>query len=150
MAKVKSVAAIKIGKRIRAVRTQLGISLEDLGELSEISWTNIGKIERGDSSPTAESLVRIATALEVDPGMFLSGVSADDYGRRSHRFTVRDLIKGRDQHLATGGGAIGGASKTHANVEEVDAAAEDAAGSGGSRAKTDRSKPEQPRRPAAG
>lgn len=106
MPKVKSVAAIKIGKRIRAVRTQLGLSLEDLGQLSEISWTNIGKIERGDSSPTAESLVRIATALEVDPGMFLSGVSADDYGRRSHRFTVRDLIKGRDQQLATVSGAV--------------------------------------------
>lgn len=100
MSKKKSVAAIKIGKRIRAVRTQLGISLEDLGHLSEISWTNIGKIERGDSSPTAESLVRLATALEVDPGRFLSGVSADDYGKRSHRFTVRDLIKGRDDQLA--------------------------------------------------
>lgn len=98
MPKVKSVAAIKIGKRIRAVRRQLGISLEDLGQLSEISWTNIGKIERGDSSPTAESLVRLATALEVDPGMFLTGISADDYGRRSHRFTVADLIRGRDQH----------------------------------------------------
>lgn len=98
MPKVKSAAALKIGKRIRAVRRKLGISLEDLGQLSEISWTNIGKIERGDSSPTAESLVRLATALEVDPGMFLTGISADDYGRRSHRFTVGDLIKGRDQH----------------------------------------------------
>lgn len=128
MPKVKSVAAIKIGKRIRAVRTQLGISLEDLGELSEISWTNIGKIERGDSSPTAESLVRIATALEVDPGMFLSGVSADDYGRRSHRFTVRDLIKGRDQHLAannsTAGEAVGGtAGGTDESAGDVASAA---------------------------
>lgn len=119
MSKVKSVAAMKIGKRIRAVRTQLGLSLEDLGQLSEISWTNIGKIERGDSSPTAESLVRLATALEVDPGMFLTGVTADDYGRRSHRFTVRDLIKGRDAHVAASGHPPAGGRGTAKSAPEA-------------------------------
>lgn len=88
-------AAVKIGRRVREVRHQLGISLEDLGELAQISWTSIGKIERGVSSPTAESLVRIATALEVDPGAFLTGITADDYGTRAHQVTVRDLIRAR-------------------------------------------------------
>lgn len=91
-----SAAAREIGSRIRAARQELGISLEDLGELSEVNWTTIGKIERGASSPTVESLVRIATALEVDAGVFISGVTSDDYGRRSHRITVRDLIRARD------------------------------------------------------
>lgn len=95
MPKFHSDAAVKIGKRIRAVRHHLGISLEDLGELSEISWTSIGKIERGASSPTAETLVRLATAMEVDPGSFLEGVTSDDYGRRVHQLTARDLIKAR-------------------------------------------------------
>lgn len=117
MPKVHSPAAIKIGKRIRAVRRKLGISLEDLGELSEISWTSIGKIERGVSSPTAESLVRLATALEVDPGMFISGVVADDYGKRAHRFTVRDLIKGRERHAAPEEPVKDEASKESAEAE---------------------------------
>lgn len=95
MSKYHSDAAVKIGKRIRAVRHHLGISLEDLGELSEISWTSIGKIERGASSPTAETLVRLATAMEVDPGSFLAGVTSDDYGRRVHQLTARDLIRAR-------------------------------------------------------
>lgn len=95
MPKIHSEAALKIGQRVRSVRQRLGISLEDLGELSEISWTSIGKIERGASSPTAETLVRLATALEVDPGTFLSGVTADDYGRRLHRLSARDLIRAR-------------------------------------------------------
>lgn len=73
----------------------MGISLEDLGELSEMSWTSIGKIERGVSSPTAETLVRLATALDVDPGSFLSGITADDYGSRLHQFSARDLIRER-------------------------------------------------------
>ncbi|GAB2565106.1 helix-turn-helix domain-containing protein [Leucobacter ruminantium] len=105
MPKIHSEAALKIGRRVRSVRQRLGISLEDLGELSEISWTSIGKIERGASSPTAETLVRIATALEVDPGSFLAGLTSDDYGRRAHRFSARDLIRGREQHAEEQRGA---------------------------------------------
>ncbi len=95
--KIHSDAALEIGRRVRAVRQQLGISLEDLGELAEISWTSIGKIERGASSPTAETLIRLASALEVDPGSFLSGITSDAYGRRAHRLTARDLIKARSE-----------------------------------------------------
>jgi len=90
-----SSAAREIGSRIRAARHELGISLEDLGELSEVNWTTIGKIERGASSPTVESLIRIATALEVDAGQFVTGITADAYGQRRHRFTARDLINAR-------------------------------------------------------
>lgn len=92
MAKIHSLAAQKIGQRIREVRQRFGISLEDLGELAEVSWTSIGKIERGAQSPNAETLVRLATALGVDPGSFLSGVTADDYGQREHRLTAREFI----------------------------------------------------------
>lgn len=95
MPKTHSAAATEIGRRIRETRQRLGISLEDLGELSEIGWTSIGRIERGVSSPTAETLVRLATALEVDPGKFLTGIVATDYGSRNHQITVRDLIKAR-------------------------------------------------------
>jgi len=95
MPQVHSAAAAEVGRRIRAARQELGISLEDLGALSEINWTTIGKVERGASSPTVETLVRIATALEVDPGSLLSGLRADDYGARSHQLTAWDLINAR-------------------------------------------------------
>ena len=95
MSKFHSPAAAEIGRRIRSVRRGLGISLEDLGELAEVNWTTIGKIERGASSPTVETLVRIATALEVDAGDFLEGITADAYGQRAHKLTARDLINAR-------------------------------------------------------
>lgn len=97
MPKIHSAAAETIGRRVRAVRNELGISLEDLGELSGINWTTIGKIERGVTSPATESLVRIASALEVDPGTFLEGVTAQDYGERPHRVTARDLVRARQE-----------------------------------------------------
>lgn len=95
MPKIHSPAAATIGERIRAIRLELGISQEDLGELAEINWTSIGKIERGASSPTVETLVRLATALSVEPGSLIAGLTSDDYGDRSHRFTARDLIQAR-------------------------------------------------------
>lgn len=95
MPKIHSAAAQEIGRRIRTARQALGISLEDLGELSDVNWTSIGKIERGVSSPTVETLVRIATALEIDAGTFVSGVVSDDYGVRSHQLTARELIRER-------------------------------------------------------
>ena len=95
MPKIHSRAATEIGQRVRAARQELGISLEDLGELSEINWTTIGKIERGASSATVESLIRIATALEIDPGAFLTGITADMYRERLHQLTARDLINAR-------------------------------------------------------
>ncbi len=94
---------MKIGQRIREQRQHLGISLEDLGELSQVSWTSIGKIERGAQSPNAETLVRLGTALGVDAGGFLAGVTADDYGNRLHQFTARDFIAARSQRQGIGG-----------------------------------------------
>lgn len=95
MPNIHSAAAAEIGSRIRAARLELGISQEDLGELSEVNWTSIGKIERGVSSPAVETLIRLATALEVDPGAFITGITADEYGTRAHRFTAKDFLRAR-------------------------------------------------------
>lgn len=104
MPKIHSDAARIIGQRIRTARHELGISLEDLGELAEVNWTSIGKIERGTSSPTVESLIRIATALEVDPGALVTGITAEAYGERQHQLTARALIRARAAHDAQAAG----------------------------------------------
>jgi len=93
--KIHSAAAEEIGRRVRSAREARQISLEDLGHLSEVNWTTIGRIERGTSSPTVESLVRIADALEIDAGTLISGLTADAYGNRLHQITARELIEAR-------------------------------------------------------
>ena len=95
MPKTHSAAAVEIGARLRTARLELGISLEDLAELAEINWTTIGRIERGVTSPAVESLVRIASALEVDPGSLITGIRADSYGRSTRQITARDLVRAR-------------------------------------------------------
>ncbi|WP_126652974.1 helix-turn-helix domain-containing protein [Chryseobacterium aureum] len=57
-----------IGKRIKELRIQKGISQADLVGRMEgnIDPTNISRIEAGRTNPTVITLYRIAEALEVD------------------------------------------------------------------------------------
>lgn len=54
-----------IGLKIRLLRTKLKYSQEKLAELSNISATALGAIERGESKPTINTLARIADALNI-------------------------------------------------------------------------------------
>jgi len=54
-----------VGRRIRALRKQQGLTLHMLAEECGLSPTAISRIERGDNSPTVSSLHRLATALRI-------------------------------------------------------------------------------------
>ncbi len=56
----------KIGLRVRLERTKMGISQEKLAELAELNKNSIGAIERGESSPTIETLDRLAKAFKIE------------------------------------------------------------------------------------
>ncbi len=86
-----------LGSRIREMRRARSCTLEDLGHLAELAWTNVAKIERGEVSPSVETVVRIATALNVDPGELLQGMHADMYPGRTRKFTARDLTEARSR-----------------------------------------------------
>lgn len=55
----------RIARRVRELRDALGFSLDALAERSGVSRSNISLIERGQSSPTAVVLDRLATGLGV-------------------------------------------------------------------------------------
>ncbi|MFB6226886.1 MAG: helix-turn-helix domain-containing protein [bacterium] len=52
-------------KNIKRYRKELNISQEELSERCGYSSTYIGKIERGDRSPSLDTLARLAESLEV-------------------------------------------------------------------------------------
>lgn len=54
-----------IARRVRELRDAQGWSLDALAERSKVSRSNISLIERGQSSPTAAVLDKLATALNV-------------------------------------------------------------------------------------
>ncbi|MCT3692600.1 helix-turn-helix transcriptional regulator [Elizabethkingia anophelis] len=64
----KSEILIQVGKRIKELRIQKGISQVDLVARMDgnIDPTNISRIEAGRTNPTLLTLQRIANALEVN------------------------------------------------------------------------------------
>jgi len=57
--------AKSIGQRIRNYRTKLGLTQENLAELSGCHPTYIGQLERGEKNATLESIEKISHALHI-------------------------------------------------------------------------------------
>lgn len=60
-------ALVQLGKRIRELRADRGLSQEALADLAELDRTYISSIERGHRNASLLTLHRIAEALEVEP-----------------------------------------------------------------------------------
>jgi len=98
MPQVRSDAARTFGERVRAARTEAGITQLELAGLAGVHETNISKLERGESDPKFSSLIRIAAALEVDPADFVRGIGADQLPPDEPVITRSELIRAlRDQ-----------------------------------------------------
>jgi transcriptional regulator with XRE-family HTH domain len=54
-----------LGETIRAERTKAGFSQEKLAEKAGLSTVFISRVERGKESPSVDSLVKIARALDA-------------------------------------------------------------------------------------
>lgn len=76
MAQAISPAAEKFGERVRTRRHTLGKSQERLADDSGLHWTFIGQVERGRRNLTLHNILKIAEALEVDPGELVAGLKA--------------------------------------------------------------------------
>ena len=62
---MKSQIDIQFGSRIAALRKQRNISQEELAERCGVHRTYIGSIERGEKSPTLNTIERFAKGLNV-------------------------------------------------------------------------------------
>lgn len=58
-------AAQKLGKKLRELRTEAGLSQERLGEITGLDRTYISGIERGVRNPALKNIEKLAKALDV-------------------------------------------------------------------------------------
>src|SRR5277367_7182755 len=86
----------RIAGRVRDLRAQRGLTLEALAERSGVSRSMISLIERGESSPTAVLLERLATGLGVPLASLFEApaASADPIARRADQVQWRDPASG--------------------------------------------------------
>ncbi len=62
---MKSAENISFGKRVAELRKELGYSQEQFAFKCEVDRTYIGTIERGEKSPTLNTIAKIAKALGI-------------------------------------------------------------------------------------
>lgn len=86
----------RIANRVRGLRTDLGLSLDALAAKCSVSRSMISLVERGESSPTAVVLEKIATGLGVPLATLFDDASAgaSPVSRRADRVAWRDPASG--------------------------------------------------------
>lgn len=96
----------RIAVRVRDLRGRHGLSLEALAEASGVSRSMISLIERGESSPTAVVLEKLATGLGVSLATLFEAPAAPPHpvSRRADQIEWRDPASGyRRRNVSPGG-----------------------------------------------
>ena len=76
-----------IGKNIRSYRIKRKLRKEDLAEMTDLSVTYIGMVERGEKIPALETFIKILNALEVSADIILADVLKVGYEIKSSLLT---------------------------------------------------------------
>lgn len=64
--KNNSIILIKFGEKVRELRTQKGLSQEQLAHIANVHRTYIGMIERAEKNITLINIEKIANALQIN------------------------------------------------------------------------------------
>lgn len=75
--RVASAAAAHIGERIATARQRYTTTQDQLAVRADIDSSNIRSYEKGRAMPSIHTLVRIAIALDTEPGELLEGLTLD-------------------------------------------------------------------------
>lgn len=86
----------RIGDRIRALRAERGLTLDGLARAADVSRAMLSRIERGESSPTAQLLVKVCGGLGVTLSALFAATEtpAGPLSRRADQPTWRDPESG--------------------------------------------------------
>ncbi len=90
-----------LARRLRRVRRERGLTQEELAGRAGLNRNYVGMVEREESSPTIETLEKLARALEVHPILFFEeGPEMGSGGGRvvsdaEHRTTMTHVTRSR-------------------------------------------------------
>ncbi len=93
----------EIGNRIRIQRQKKHLSQEKLAEYSDLHHTYIGQLERGEKTPSIDTLYKIAKGLGIPLTALLQDLETvteapTDYALKSYQLIERQT-PGNQEHL---------------------------------------------------
>ncbi len=95
---------MNLGERIKRVRREKGLTLKALESRAGVSAAHLSEIERGVTSPTFGSLVRIARALAKSTAYFLEENELGEISLVSAKDRVREVAGGKGSQRRGGAG----------------------------------------------
>lgn len=92
----------EIGNRIRHRRNELGYSQEQLAEYSDLHPSYIGQLERGEKTPSIETLYKITTGLQISLSYFMNGLEdiankTDTYAYKCYQLIDHQTAKNQER-----------------------------------------------------
>ena len=111
----------RIARRVRELRAARGLSLDALAAHGGVSRSMISLIERGESSPTAVLLEKLATGLGVPLASLFDAPepSAEPVARRADQALWKDPHSGYVRRNVSPGGVVGYDGRSPIQIVEV-------------------------------
>ena len=99
--KVKEeVAALNLGNKIRNLRKQRALTLQEVSDLTGLSKPLLSQIENNIAAPPIATLIKISTALGVKISHFFQDQNMDDrivVVRKNERYSVKKLFHHKNE-----------------------------------------------------
>ena len=98
---VEEVASGRLGERVRALRSERGLTLDGLAGRSGVSRAMISKLERGEKNPTLVVAAKVAEGLGVSLSQLVGVEERREVVvvRRERRMVMRDPESGYERQL---------------------------------------------------
>lgn len=56
---------VALGKRVRALRDEAGLTQEAVADAADLHWTFVGQVERGERNLSYKNLLKLASGLSA-------------------------------------------------------------------------------------
>ena len=85
---------MKIGEKIRNLRKQKNMSLRELAQITGLSNTTLGDLEKDVKNPSLDTLEKIAVAFEMSPAELLKETDSTDELMESAKNSSSEILAG--------------------------------------------------------
>jgi len=85
---------MKIGEKIRNLRKQKNMSLRELAQITGLSKTTLGDLEKDVKNPSLDTLEKIAVAFEMSPAELLKETDSTDELMESAKNSSSEILAG--------------------------------------------------------